>query len=215
MAADNSASAGSSNNMTSITDGLGNTWTKQTAALVDPGAASAGAQHSIFTTMMDKGVIQSSTVLTFTNANACTAKAWTMIEVVPADYSTVEFVQQNIGSSTAATTWSIVSASITNGNMIIGSVAIEGGTGNTITGDSDTLNGNWAAQQTTSVGTTTTGMGISSQTKVVNASGAQTYSGSYTETTDSAISWIEVKEVARNIPRVANVSQAVQRAASW
>src|SRR5678815_2719396 len=62
VAADNSAAAGSSNDFTTVTDTLGNTWTKRQSPVFDNGAASAGVQGAIYDTLQNVGTLQTSTV---------------------------------------------------------------------------------------------------------------------------------------------------------
>src|SRR5678815_994066 len=84
VAADNSSSGGATNDFTTVTDTLGNTWTKQQAPVFDNGAASAGVQGAIYTTQQNGGTLTTSTTITVSFGSSPVAKTWTLTEVTPA-----------------------------------------------------------------------------------------------------------------------------------
>src|SRR5678815_4287290 len=91
VAADNSSSGGSTNDFTTVTDGLGNTWVKRQSPVFDNGAASAGVQGAIYDTDQSVGTLQTSTVITVNFGSSPTAKTWTLTEVNHGAGATTEF----------------------------------------------------------------------------------------------------------------------------
>jgi hypothetical protein len=57
VAADNSSSGGATNDFTTVTDTLGNTWIKRQSPVFDNGAASAGVQGAIYETDQTAGTL--------------------------------------------------------------------------------------------------------------------------------------------------------------
>jgi hypothetical protein len=82
IGADNSGNA--SNNITGVSDSIGNTWVERQAAIYDPGAANAGVQGSIWTTNQNVGALQTGTVITVTYGASTTAETFTLTEFAPA-----------------------------------------------------------------------------------------------------------------------------------
>jgi hypothetical protein len=58
------------------------------------------------------------------------------------------------------------------GGMVVAAMGLEGV--GAVTADSDTTNGTWSTQQTATIGTTTSGVRISSQRKLLTAASAMT-----------------------------------------
>lgn len=190
VAYDNSGGGGS-DPFVSIADNAGNTWTSRAAALNDPAAANAGSTLRIFTSSI--GTLTTGNTITITFSNNTTAKAWSLTEFtssVSGGVPTFLTSAVGIGSNTAPT---ITSSSITSGDVIFGAMANEGNA--TVTADSDTLNGTWSTQQTTSVGTGTGGMEVASQYKITTGTGAQTYNLTLSATGDWSIGWISITEI--------------------
>lgn len=185
---DNSGASGA-DPFTTITDTVGNTWTSRINRLNDPGAASAGAALRIFTSKIT--TLTTANTITVSFSASTTAKAWTLTEVTAG----AGFVPvYSSGNSTAQTTATptITSTSIPLGGLILG---VAGGEGNgTTTGDADTTNGTWSTQQETGFGTTTGGIEITSQFKVVTAAATQTYNPTFSASTDNNIAWISIIE---------------------
>lgn len=193
LAYDNAGSGGA-DPYSSISDGLGNTWTPQVAGLYDPGAASAGVTERIFTTTQNAGTILTSTVITVSfGSSTPTAKSWVIHEVS----SNATGGSVTIGSSAtlpgAATgTPTITTSSLTSGDMVIGMGAAE--SGDTWAGDADTTNGSWSTHQHNAAGTGATGMSITSQRKIVTATATQTYNPTLTSA-DCMLAWLQIIEL--------------------
>ena len=186
------AGGGGADPFNSISDGTSNVWTSRIAVLNDPGAASAGSVLRIFTCTLTATFVAATdfVVVSFGNTSV-PVKAWTFTEV-SGDSGTATYVTGNSATGNA-TTQTITSGSITSGNLILGALGQEGN--GTRTGDSDTTNGSWSTAQSNGAGTTTSGMEIITQYKVVNATGTQTFNPTATPLGDWCIGWIEVNEV--------------------
>lgn len=197
VAADNAAASGVAFGTWTVTDTKSNTWTKRQDALNDPGAASAGVEGAIFTTPQNGGALTTSDTITVSfGSDSPVAKAWTLMEVTAAAGSSPAYVTGGTGTTgTGTTAPTITTGSIPANEMVIGALFVESGTTQTFTGDADTSSGSWSAQQTNKIGSTTSGVGITSQRKVVSATATQTYNPTLGLSGDLALAWIEVKEV--------------------
>lgn len=173
VAYDNSGSSGA-DPYSSITDSVGNTWFPHINSLRDPGAANAGVVLRGFYSFMEVATLTTSNTITVSFSPNVTAKAWTLTQVTP-DAGSRCIVKGGAQASTATASPSQTTASITSGDMVHAAVGAESGTTQTFTGDSDTTNGSWSTQQTDKIGSTTSGIGITSQSKVVSATATQTY----------------------------------------
>lgn len=193
VAVDNADSSGAAHSTFTVTDTLSNTWTRRASPLYDPGAAAAGVEGAFFETMQNGGTLQTGTVITVTFDAATVAKAWTLMEVT-GSVGTPTFVTSGVGTGSATTTPTVTTGSITSGDMVIGGLFNEQGTGQTVTGDSDATNGSWSAQQTAEVGTTAAGMTVSSQRKVVTATATQTFNPTLGVSSDVILAWISITE---------------------
>lgn len=198
IAADNSATGGSSNNIDSVTDSLGNTWRARQRPIFDNGAASNGVQGAIYTTHQTAGTLQTSTTITVTFGANTTAKSWTLMEVTAAAGYQPYVVTGENGTGAASTTLPTVTTStIQVGDMVVGMVAMEAGTTQTCTTDTDTTNGTWSAIQYAEVGSTTSGSAIGSQRKVqTTTASTQTFNPVIGLACDLICSWISIREVA-------------------
>lgn len=187
---DNSGSGGS-DPYVSITDSVGNVWTSRANVLNDPGAANAGSVLRIFTSTIT--TLTTGNTITVTFGSSTTNKTWSLTEFTS---NTPGGTPAFLLSATAAgsnTTPTITSSSITSGDVIFGAMGNEGNA--TVTADSDTTNGTWSTQQTTSVGTGTGGMEVASQYKITTGTGAQTYNLTLSATGDWSIGWISITEI--------------------
>lgn len=178
----------------SVTDSVGNIWTRQISAFQDPGAAGAGVEVAVYVCESLTTQLTSSDNLTLTLGASATAKVATFDEVIPSSaLFKIKYLTGATGSANTANP-TITTSSITNGNMVIGFTGSE--SSGTFTGDSDTTNGSWSVQQTTVAGSGTSGQNISSQRKVVTATATQTYNVTLAAA-DRVIGWIELTEEAR------------------
>ena len=178
VAADNSSSGGATNDFTTVTDTLGNTWTKVRSPVFDNGAASAGVQGAIYTTDQKNGTLQTSTTITVAFGSSPAAKTWTLTEIDPGTGRTAS-VRTSGDKSAGATGTALTtgaSASVLKDECILAAFFIEAGTTQTLSAaDTDTTNGSWSTNQYAEIGSTTSGSVIVSQGKVVTADGTQTY----------------------------------------
>ena len=177
----------------SISDSIGNTWTSQIVSLNDPGAASAGVCLRIFTTPQDVGPLQTTTTITVSfGAVTVVSKAWAYHEFT----SSIGTAIYKGGNQATASSLSptITTTSILNTHAVVAAVGIEAGTTEVATGDSDTTNGNWSTKQDFAVGSTSTGMYLTSQRKIVTATGTQTYNPTFSIPGDLCIAWAEIGE---------------------
>jgi hypothetical protein len=199
VSADNSVSGGATNNVTSVTDSLGNTWLLAQKPIFDNGAASAGIQGLIAYTTMGKGNLTTGTTITVTFGTAVPAKSYALFEVVPTSGLLATYKTGGVQAGaavTAAGTYTVTTGSIAVGNLVICTVAMESGTGQTYTADSDATNGSWSTVQYSEVGTTTTGNCIGAQSKVQTTTGStQSYDVTLAEAADSVGAWAEFTEV--------------------
>lgn len=201
VAADNSSAGGSTNNITNVTDSLGNTWTRRQLPIFDNGAANAGVQGVIATTNQNKGAITTGTTITVSFGASTVAKTWTMTEVTSATNTVVRFITGANGTGQSGTTApTITSGSITSGDAIIAAIFLEAGTTESITtDDTDTSNGTWgnsSVSQYAEVGATTSGSVIASNFKVTTGTGTQTYNLTIGVAADAVHAWIQLRETA-------------------
>lgn len=176
-----------------VTDTNGNTWTVRTSTTTG-GSPGLRADCFIATTPMNGGTITTGTTITISWTTAVVAKCCALWEVTGTSPTYVTGASGNTNSTTSLT---VTTGSITNGNMVIGTSSVEKDVA--ITVDSDTSDGNWSSAQRTSVGSASSAMQISTQTKVVTATNTQTYNISWTGSTDGAIGYIVITEVTTAI----------------
>lgn len=206
LSADNSVNGGATNNITGVTDSLGNVWRARQLSICDNGAANAGVQGGIYTTDQSAGAITTGTTITVTFADSTAAKAWALNEVTAAAGKYAIVVTGGNGSAqTASATPTVTTGSIAVGDLTVGMVAIEGGNV-TPTADADTTNGNWSALQYPWTGTSTGGIGLIVQTKVqTTTASTQTYDPTFVAARDLIASWLQVREVAPKTLALAGV----------
>ncbi len=195
VAADNAGASGSTAVCpTTLTDSVGNTWTRRNSTIRDPGAASAGAELGIYT--CDKLTTQltssNNVTITWAGSVSVTAKAYTFTEIAPTSLYQMKYGTTATGVTGNTANPTTTTSSITSGHIVIGGGAAEASSG-AWTGDSDTSNGNWTTQQTNGFGTTTSGMCVTSQAKITTATATQTYNPALSAV-DNAIAWISVYE---------------------
>lgn len=198
ISADNNSSGGATNNITNVTDSLGNTWTvaPSTAVVFDNGAAAAGVQGSIWTTAQNAGLLQTSTTITVTLGTATTAKSGTLTQI-SSSLGTVSVRTSGAKSAGATGTAATLgaSASVNVGEAILAAFFIEAGTTQTCTGDGDTTNGSWTALQYAEIGSTTSGNCCASQAKIqTTAASTQTYDVTLGISSDYRGAWVIFKE---------------------
>lgn len=199
---DNSGTNGAAHGTFTVTDSLGNTWTRRTTANYDPGAANEGLDHGEWTTSMDGGTLTTGTVITMTVGTAASAWASALVEVVRTSASyTLAYSASGVGTGSNSAAPSVTTSSITSGHALICSCGIEAGLNGelnppTYTFDSDSSNGSWGTGQsnnTTQSGTS--GQSICMQTKVVTGTGTQTWNLTFDDgAADQQMSWVSISE---------------------
>lgn len=192
LALDNAGSGGSTAVApASANDSVGNTWTRRQSAIHDPGAASAGVELAIYTCDVNVA-ITTSTTLVFNWGTTVTAKALGIHDVSSDNpLKRPRYKTGGVGTGATTGTPSVITGSITNGNVVVGAGGAE--SASTWTGDADTTNGTWSAQQAVGFGTGNSGMSATSQRKVVTATATQTYNPTLTSV-DCILAWIEIEE---------------------
>lgn len=219
ISAANAGSAGSTLNISSVTDSKGNTYIKRSNTLFDNGAASAGTEEAIFTCLVTNALV-STDDLTVNFGVSTTAKCLTVYKI--ANDGTLRAAYAATGAHGGQTTGApaLTSGTVTDGDTIFYHISVEGNT--TPTGDSDTTNGTWSTVVKTAGGTgTTTGAQMDvSQYKTVTATATQTWNPTFTSA-DTKAAWITI--TPENIPAQGGdpvthgilVNQSVQRSAVW
>lgn len=154
-------------------DGSANVYTNQRQGAVNATAA-AGVAGAIFTC---KATVARSigTTMTITLSNAVAHKTAYGETYTGVDETLRVAAVSATGTATAASAGA-TAAGLVAGDIVFGMTANE--TRGTITGDSDTTNGSWAAQTTVrsaTSGSDATCVSVVGQYKVVTATGAQTY----------------------------------------
>ena len=213
ISADNSGTSGTAENFTSVTDSLGNTWTEQNTVIYDPGAASAGVQGAFYTTNQNAGALTTGTTITVTYGASTTSDCGALWEVIPTAGSAIAFGTFADGTGSATTTPTVTTSSITSGDIVIGGLFNEQGTGQTVTEDGDATNGAWSTQQTNEIGATGTGNTVSSQYKVVTGTATQTYNPTLGVSSDVILGWISLTEAV--IPATTNANGYYDSSGGW
>lgn len=195
---DNSGTSGA-NPFTTVTDSVGNDWVARINQLNDPGVASAGCVLVIATSQMGVRPLTTGDTISVNFSPNVTAKAWVLEEVsTNANETGVAYVTGNSNTLAASNSPTITTSSIPVADIIVCANANEYGTAQTETGDADATNGSWTAAVVAEIGTTTSGMNILSQTKIVTGAATQTFNPTYSggAATDNSTGWTQFTEVA-------------------
>lgn len=200
VAADNAGSSGLAMTTFSVSDTLGNTWTRRTSPLYDPGSASAGVEGGIFTTPQNGGALTTGTTITVSfGSTSVGAKAWTLIEVSSTKGGAVYLTgANNAGAAYTTGTCTVTTSSITSGDMVIAGVFAENtsSSADPWVGDADTSNGSWSTMQHNGVTASTSGMSTGSQYKVTTGTATQIFNPTASAgAPDCILSWISVREM--------------------
>lgn len=176
IAADNAGSAGAAlMGPASWNDAKGNVWTLRQDALYDNGAASAGIEMLIYTAPITVALLTTDAgTITWAGGVSPVAKVWTWYEVIPSANSEAVYLTGGTIAGATAANAQVTTASIAVSDAVIAGYFAENVAA--VTGDADTTNGTWTAQQTATIGTTTSGVRIATQQKVqTTAAGTQSY----------------------------------------
>lgn len=173
--------------VSTISDSGGNTWTTRAFSLFDPGAVSAGlvirvAIAQIVTAPTSIDVVFGIGCL-FTGY-ACRATS---------NLGNVSFVNGGTGTGASTNAPTVTTSSVTINNTVIGF----GGKKdvNTWVADADTLNGSWSTATSWFTGTSPGGLAGTLQSKVVTATGTQTYNPTFTTAAIRNLAWIQLTDV--------------------
>lgn len=162
--------------VSSVTDSVGNTWTSRTSI--------ANGEYKLnFFTCNTISSLTTSDTLTISFTGDTTSAGCFVYELTAG--GTVQY--EDASSTTFASNGTITSGTIENGNVIFGFNTRASNIAPTA--DSDTTNGNWSTQIGRATGFTTY---ISSQYKIVNADGSQTYN--ITTGVAGVIGYVELTE---------------------
>jgi hypothetical protein len=159
--------------------GSANTYTLQTPqAIADPGAAAAGCQGFFVVCPVTRSLDAGDTI-TITYGNSTTAKAINCQQFTPSISGNISVLASSYARQDNQTGQSVSVAAGTNptmaGQVVCTLVAVEGGTADAFTQDTDTTNGTWVTLTRRGSGTTTSGSTLNSTYKALTAAGAQTY----------------------------------------
>lgn len=202
IALDNAGSAGSTLIAPdSWTDAKGNVWTLRRNRLYDNGAASAGIEMAFYTAPIVTQLLTTDAgTMTWKTGVSPVAKAWTWYEVIPSNGITPEYLNSgDIAGATAANAQVVTAESINVGDAVIAGYFSENVAA--VTQDSDSTNGSWTAQQTATVGTTTSGVRIATQQKVqTTAASTQSYDVTV-NSQDRIAGYISIRDVTAQTPQ--------------
>lgn len=199
VAADNAASGGGAFATYSASDTKGNTWTRRQTPLYDPAGASAGIAGAIFTCPQDKGALLTTDTITISfGTDSPAIKAWALMEVT--GITTPTYVTGNVNTGAGTATPTVTTGSITSGDMVLGGVFAE----NTAsaaspwwTGDADVSNGSWSTILTAGSGSSTSGVSVGAQRKIVTGTATQTFNPTPNAgVPDCILAWIQVTDGA-------------------
>lgn len=214
ISVDNSQGGGAAHNTFTVTDSLGNTWTRVADPLYDPGSASAGVEGAMFFSDLAQGLPQTTDTITVTFGTNVTAKAWVLWEIVSSNGTGVQFVTGNKNTGAATATPTVTTGTLEVDNIVVCGLFNERGTDQTVTGDSDTTNGTWSSNRTTEIGSTTSGQTVASQVKTITSQGTVTYNPTLGVSSDVILAWIQLQETPEPITGSGAVTAATAQHAS-
>lgn len=215
VAAANAGTNGAAPTIT-ISDG-NNTYVDRGIDNYDPGAASEGATLGKFTAEITSALSNATVTITF-GVNV-PQKAAVAYKVVPDAGEMVVYREVGTTASGSRTSHSATAISVTNGDTVFGASSIE--TDDTITGDSDTTNGNWSTVYTAlgDGGLDAAAMSCSAQWKTVNATASQNWACSTANARDSIsntlVLYPQVIPPTQAIVTFAEIEFAEAEASSW
>jgi len=199
IAVDNAGTNGSTKNLANATfnDSVSNTWTRQQNAIYDPGAALAGVEVALYTAPIVTQIGTGDSI-TVTFSVAVAAKAGILTSVAGSGGTPTVVasgvVSDLLTTGQTGTAVTMTTGTITTNDMVICWNGAEAGSGNTITGDSDTTNGTWSTFAAGSISAGT--IRCDRQQKLVTGTGTQTWDITFASTTDWICGWVQVREAA-------------------
>lgn len=195
FAADNANGATNNLSATSYTDSVGNIWYVKTQG---SGAAIAnGASDLTVFTAQIVTAFSATDTLSIGLAVSTTAKAWAFVEAAPDSGNVVlpvaSIVSANSSNTTLASNGATLNLEPSTNDLVVGFGSSE--SGNTFTpDDTDTLNGSWTASQSGAIGSSTSGMSVITQTKIVTGYGGQVFNMTVSGATDIRVGQIVLSE---------------------
>lgn len=200
ISADNSVSGGTAQTTFTVTDSHANQWHRRLSPIYDPGAANEGVEGAVFTTRMNVATLTTGSTITITFGTASTAEVYLLYEAAAPTGYVPYYVQGGVGTGSNTTSPTVTTSSVSPGNLLVGVLHTEYGATQVITGDADATNGSWSAGDSQIAGTTTTGMGVQSQSKqITTAAGAQTFNPTADIASDNICSWFELSQIISTI----------------
>lgn len=192
IAADNSISGGGTQNLpASISDTQSNTWTLRQTGIYDPGAANAGVEIGIYTSVLTTGLTPTDTLTCTYQTTNVPVKSWGIWEFAPTGGGVMSYVTGAVGSGANTATPSVTTGSITSGDYVIGLCGAE--TSNDFAGDTGSTNGAWKTQLTFGRATLSGGMAFTTQWKKTTATATQVYAPTL-GAADTMIGWISIND---------------------
>jgi hypothetical protein len=192
LAVPNAGGAGDTKIFTqaTVTDSVGNTWTRQLDTLYDPGAVNTGVELAVYTSTLATQLTSSNNV-TFTLSTAATDKLGIFYEVggTHPTFVAAGSTSDGLTSGQNGTAISTVSNSLPTGDGVIAFCGILTNSALAAT-DTDTTNGTWSAGQTTN----TVARRMASQFKIVTGPGQQSYDVVAAIGTAWQAAWIQVSD---------------------
>lgn len=184
LSVDNSGASGAAPLLiTSVTDSLGNWWTRRAQQTRTAASASNdGIVAAIYDVYITRPILTTDTItVTFTTTTV--ARCYALWEVASSVAGLLpcpnHCASSAVGGSSTTPTVTTEKTMVTD-ELIIGCIAAEYGDG-TITEDADSTNGTWSTSQEASVGgASAAGAEIVSQYKVVTGTATQTYNATIT-----------------------------------
>lgn len=175
VAVDNSGTNGAEPGLT-VTDTGSNTWTTEAVALNDPGAANAGIAGYIAWTVVKTALVNANTITFTWGTGSPVAKG-----IVVNEFRGAAGLVIDQTTATGTSTSPSASRTATGSNqLVVGCIAVQCGTADAFTQDTDLTSGVWTGITRSGAGTTTSGATVAGAWKVVSASGAQTYDATIT-----------------------------------
>lgn len=210
IALDNAGAAGAATCApSSWTDAKGNVWTRRQNALYDNGAASAGIEMAIYTAPITVALLTTDLgTITWDGAVSPVAKAWTWYEVIPSGANTVAYSTGGTIAGATAANATVGTTSVLVGDAVIAGYFAENVAA--VTGDADATNGSWTAQQTATIGSTTSGVRIATQQKVQTTTASTQSYDATVASQDRIAGYVMLHEVVNTTvtPGVASLTTA-------
>lgn len=207
VAIDNANTGGAAHSSFTVTDTLGNTWTRLQSPLYDPAGASEGVEGAIFYTKQDGGTLLSSSTITVTVGTAAAAKAWSLYQVYsPLGDGYIELGSSGSGTGANGRNPSLESGTVEKsaaGGVVIFGAFVELGSGEigTAVGNSTTTDKVWSSVvQAGTAGSSGAGMSVITQGGNFSGASGGYGPGTFTWTPDLNVSgdyiasWVTFRE---------------------